>query len=593
MSDKKIQSAKQTIKNYEILGLLGKGGMGEVYLAKHPTLKREIVLKRLKIKDKEASERFLQEAKVMLEFRNENIVQFYDHFKEGSSTFIAMEFVRGKALNKIIEENGLIPIPIALFILYQVALGLFHAHQKRVIHRDIKPHNILVSKDGEVKLSDFGIAMKAVDDNDITKTGSVVGTPAYMSPEQFSSKKEVTYRSDIYSLGVVFYEMITGVRPFKNEYSTEVLDAISRGKFDSPQKYVKDMPSIAKEVLSKTLAPKPEKRYKDLAFLIRKLRKYFKKFNVFEIRDSLKRIVINDKKIKESPFLLRYENVRKFGFYKFFAAIFSLFIMAFGFIFFYSNSYYKILAPHIYSEVKVEFNKANMSENNIFLGIDDKYEKVTVDKKGNFSKYYYLPRGEHTFTVVSGSYKNSKKALIYSISDEKNYGMKSGSVFIPIFKLSPKEVIVYFRFWNALKPNELLYQFDYHADDNTAEYLLERENLKILSNNGYIPLKEYVYNSKERNKTFVPFYSSKKYSLKVENLKVRDTLYDDKQFDLEFALDDRTVVIHIPLIPAPATINWDSNSKKLPIFINGKEKGLVYENGDYVYKKYSELQYVR
>ena len=593
MSDKKITSAKQTIKNYEILGLLGKGGMGEVYLAKHPTLKREIVLKRLKIKDKEASDRFLQEAKVMLEFRNENIVQFYDHFKEGASTYIAMEYVKGKALNKIIEENGSIPVPIALFILYQVALGLFHAHQKKVIHRDIKPHNILISKDGEVKLTDFGIAMRTTDDEDITKTGSVVGTPAYMSPEQFSSKKEVTYQSDIYSLGVVFYEMLTGSRPFKNEYSTEVLDAIVRGKFVPPQKYVHNMPLVAKNILSRTLTPKQKNRYKDLSVLIKSLRKYFKKFNIFEIRDSLKKIVLNDKNLKNSQFMIMYENKRKFVLYKLLFGLFFIFIVSFGFAFYYTNSYYEVLLPNIYGKVKVEFNKANMSENNIFLGIDDKYEKAVVDVKGNFSKFYYLPYGEHTFTVVSGSYKNTKKMMIYSIANQKEYNIQNQNVFIPVFKLSPKEVIVYFRFWNVLKPNELLFQFDYHSDDNIEEYLDENSNLKILSSAGYIPVKEYIYNSKQKSKTFIPFYSSKKYSLNVEKPKMKDILYDDKQFDIEFALDDRTVVVHIPLVPTPATVNWESNVKNIPIIINGKDRGLVYEKGGYIYKKYSGIQYVK
>jgi eukaryotic-like serine/threonine-protein kinase len=172
------------IKDYEITGVVGKGGMGEVYLAKHPTLKRFIILKKLSIRDKEASERFLKEAKVMLEFRHENIVQIYDHFKEGGSTYIAMEYVKGKALNDIISENGKIPAELALFIIYQIAQGLYHAHSKKVIHRDIKPHNVLISTDGEVKLTDFGIAKSSDEklDNQITSTGTVIGTPAYMSP---------------------------------------------------------------------------------------------------------------------------------------------------------------------------------------------------------------------------------------------------------------------------------------------------------------------------------------------------------------------------------------------------------------------------
>ena len=252
------------IKDYELVSIVGKGGMGEVYLAKHPTLKRYIILKKLSIRDKESSERFLKEAKVMLEFRHENIVQIYDHFKEGAATFIAMEYVKGKPLNDIIEENGKIPVELALFILYQLALGLFHAHTKKVIHRDIKPHNVLISTDGDVKLTDFGIAKMSDEklSTEITSPGTVIGTPAYMSPEQFSDSKTITYQSDIYSLGVVFYEMLTGERPFKNEFSPEVLSAIMKGKYTPATKIVKSLPEIVKKILRKTFNPKPKRRFR-------------------------------------------------------------------------------------------------------------------------------------------------------------------------------------------------------------------------------------------------------------------------------------------------------------------------------------------
>ncbi|HOV13675.1 MAG TPA: hypothetical protein PK771_05280, partial [Spirochaetota bacterium] len=297
--------------------------------------------------------------------------------------------------------------------------------------------------------------------------------------------------------------------------------------------------------------------------------------------------------IKKSQFLIRYENKRKIGFYKIIVGLGVVLSTIIGFIFYYTNSYYEILLPHIYGRVTVEFNKANMNENNIFLGIDDKYEKALTDVKGDFSKTYYLPHGEHSFTVVSGSYKNTKKIFIYSIANQKEYNMQNQNVFIPIFKLSPKEVIVYFRFWNAIKPNELLFQFDYYSDDRLDEYLTEDDNLKILSSNGYIGVKDYIYNNKQKNKSFSPFYSSKKYSFAVEGLKIKDINYDEKRFDMEFALDDRTVVVHVPLVPTPATINWESNVKSLPIFINGNDRGLVYENGAYVYKKYSNIQYLK
>ena len=246
----------------------------------------------------------------MLEFRHENIVQIYDHFKEGSATFIAMEYVKGKALNEIIEENGKIPVELALFILYQLALGLFHAHSKKVIHRDIKPHNVLISTDGDVKLTDFGIA-KTSDEKpsmEITSPGTVIGTPAYMSPEQFSDSKSITYQSDIYSLGVVFYEMLTGERPFKNEFSPEVLSAIMKGKFTPATKIVKSLPKIVKTILRKTFNPKVKRRFKNLFSLIKILRKHFKKYNTFEIKDSIKRLLRVDKKIMQSPF---YRNFKK------------------------------------------------------------------------------------------------------------------------------------------------------------------------------------------------------------------------------------------------------------------------------------------
>ena len=170
VSDKTIKTTPKTtmqkrnktevakIKEYRLLNVVGEGGMGKVYKAVHPTLNREIILKELKIRDRETRERFLREAKVMLDFRHENIVQFYDHFKEGTSHYIAMEYVKGPALNNLIAQSKKIPIPLALYILYQTALGLHHAHTKGVIHRDIKPHNILISETGEVKIIDFGIA---------------------------------------------------------------------------------------------------------------------------------------------------------------------------------------------------------------------------------------------------------------------------------------------------------------------------------------------------------------------------------------------------------------------------------------------------
>ena len=609
MSDKRGSSnKKQMIKNYEILSVVGKGGMGEVYLAKHPTLKREIILKKLKIRDREASERFLQEAKVMLDFRHENIVQFYDHFKESGSTYIAMEYVKGKALNKIIEENEMVPIPLALFMLYQIAIGLHHAHTKKVIHRDIKPHNILISREGEVKLTDFGIALRTSEQDEITKTGTIVGTPAYMAPEQFSSKKQVSYQTDIYSLGVVFYEMITGVRPFKNEFSSELINAISKGKFPSANRYVKHIPLIAKQILAKTFTPNSSKRYKTLVPLIKKLRHFFKKYNLFEIRDSIRKLVLTDRKLLKSDFITTYNKKKKISFYRTIAII-AIIVIAGGIGFFkYTNGYYEILNPSKYGKVVLSFNKSNMNTDNIFIGIDKNFEKADsqnvfdistifadkkkkADKNTGFTKTYYLPIGEHEFSIVSGSYKNIKKIFVNSISTLRANNSKDQVVSIPISELKPKEVEVYFRFWNSLNSRELLFQFDSYSDDNIRSYKNEEDNLKLLTRTNALVLKDYIYRIKSGNRRDVPFYSNKKYYFMVNKFEKDGVKYDTKRFDVNFELDDRTVVVHVPLVPTPADIKIESTDKNLPIYINGSTSGLVYEKGNYLLRSYKGIEY--
>jgi serine/threonine protein kinase len=610
MSDKKNSAnKKEMIKNYEIIDVVGKGGMGEVYLAKHPTLKREIILKKLKIRDKEATERFLQEAKVMLDFRHENIVQFYDHFKEAGSTYIAMEYVKGKALNKIIEENEMIPVPIALFILYQIAIGLHHAHTKKVVHRDIKPHNILISREGEVKLTDFGIAMRTSEQDEITKTGTIVGTPAYMAPEQFSSKKPVTYQTDIYSLGVVFYEMITGVRPFKNEFSNELMTAISKGKYPSPKRYVKKIPHIATSILARTFNPNSSRRYKSLVPLIKRLRHFFKKYNLFEIRDSIKKLVLTDKKLLKSDFIVTYNRKKKIKFYRAIAVLAVILLSAGAFYFNYINGYYEILNPSKYGKIVLNFNKSNMNADNLFIGIDGDYEKASLNNgfdlknlfsgKGNtnrntpagFFKTYYLPVGQHEFSIVSGSYKNIKQYYVNSISTLRANNSKDQTITIPITDLKPKEVEVYFRFWNQLNPNELLFQFDSYPDESIKKYQDEEGNLKILTRYDAVSLKDYIFKMKSSNKMSTPFYSNQKYTFRVDNFEKDGIKYDSKRFDVRFSLDDRTVVVHVPLVPSPAEIDIESTEKNLPIFINGDSSGMIYENGNYLYKPYANIKY--
>jgi|GEM_PF-1623268 len=632
-------NSQKKINNYPLIKQIGKGGMGEVYVAKHPTLNREIILKKLSIRDKEARERFVEEAKIMLEFRHENIVQIYDHFKDGNSTYIAMEYVKGKPLNVVIQENEMLPIPLALFILYQTALGLHHAHTKKVIHRDIKPHNILISTSGNVKLTDFGIAKKPEQpERDITSPGTIVGTPAYMSPEQFDCNKELTYQSDIYSLGVVFYEMITGVRPYKNEFTPEVVANIAKGKHAPVSKYVKKLPVIARRILVKTFNPNRRKRFKSLVPLIKMLRSFFKKFNIFEVRDSIKRLLLCDKKITESPFFVSIKKLQKRRIIVWSTLLSVLLISLFTFIFIKTNRHYEWFGRKSYGKIILEFDRAELDPNNVFVIIDNKYIKAKfkidylkylndiifgkdsgkkikkIDKKNakskkdkkkiiddikiedyiidKYSQEFYLKEGEHNISVLSSSYRNTKKVVVVP-RDVQNRSKKTSEgqlVFVPVVKLWAQEVTVYFRFWDAFNQKKLLFLFNHHSDKNISGYKKESDDLYISYGGKYIRLKDYILMKKKHKSN--PFQSNNKYKFLVKKFSAGNIDYVDKIFIADFSVYDRTVVIHTPLTPEPCKVVIKTNLKKLPpIFINNEKQGLVFKDGEYIYQKYNDIEF--
>ncbi len=583
-------AAKNMIKDYKITAIIGEGGMGKVYRAIHPTLKREIILKELKIRDKETRDRFLREATVMLDFRHENIVQFYDHFKEGTSTYIAMEYVRGGALNNIIQSAGKIAPNLALFILYQAALGLYHAHTKKVVHRDVKPHNILISENGDVKIIDFGIAAQKSEnqkDNNLTATGTIIGTPAYMSPEQFSSSKEVSYQSDIYSLGVVFYEMITGIRPFKNEFSSEVMDAISRGKYKPVKKIVKGVPGIVNKVLGKTFNPNVKRRYKTLYPLIKTLKNYFSKFNVYELKASLKLLVKGEKDEKTYPYYTRHKESLKRKRTATAIILVLLLLSGASFYFFQTGKIYETILSGNYGKIIFSFNKANMNEENIFIKIDNVFDKARF-KSGQtvFSKVYYLKKGYHEISVNSGSYKTTRKINVIPYNmQSKNKETKDGEkIHVTVHNLMPKEVMLSLRFWNQLKGDDYLFQFDNYSE--TVSEALKNEETSVViwdaGRNKNVTLKDYVIGKLSGNAQ-APFYSNKEYAFIVTDFEKDGIKYDTKRFKLKFGLDERTVVAHIPLTPTPSLLIINSDSKSLPLTVNGDTAGYIYDKTDGTY----------
>ncbi len=271
----------ESIGKYKVEALIAKGGMGAVYKAIHPTLHRPVIIKKLTLRGrKDINERFKREARILMDFRHDGVVDMYDHFKLGSSYYIVLEFVDGSSLEDVIKRQRYLDNGTAAYILYNTAIALHYAHEKKVVHRDIKPANLLLSKSGEIKLVDFGIAASDEDsDEGLTREGMTLGTPSYMAPEQFQNTKNVDRRADIYSLGVLAYEMLTGKKPFSGGFSSELMNSIQKGKYPNPRKFNPGIHSALLHFIRKSMKPNTERRYKSLIPVIEELERFLKDYD--------------------------------------------------------------------------------------------------------------------------------------------------------------------------------------------------------------------------------------------------------------------------------------------------------------------------
>jgi serine/threonine protein kinase/Flp pilus assembly protein TadD len=263
----------KTISHYKIIEKLGAGGMGEVYLAQDTKLNRRVALKFLPIQlasDGELKERFKREAQAAAALNHPNIITIHEVAEYEARPFIAMEYVEGESLKDVIARKEL-SIGEVLDIALQVSDGLAAAHQAGIVHRDIKPQNVLMGKDGRVRICDFGLA-KAKRDATLTQAGSTLGTIAYMSPEQ-AEGKEADHRSDIFSFGVVLYEMITNQLPFKGEHDAAVMHSIVNDTPEPLARYKADVPEGLQRIVDKTLAKDKGERYQHADDLLADLKR--------------------------------------------------------------------------------------------------------------------------------------------------------------------------------------------------------------------------------------------------------------------------------------------------------------------------------
>ena len=253
------------IGRYKILGELGRGAMGVVYRAEDPALDRVVALKTIILAEDsdgrmEYHKRFFQEAKAAGKLTHPHIVTTYDFGEEEGLAYIAMELLEGTELRTRMKEGALTPVE-AVDIAQQVADGLGFAHGRGVVHRDIKPGNIMLLGRGRVKIMDFGIArMRAADFK--TSTGMVLGTPKYMSPEQIAGSP-VDHRSDIFSLGVVLYEMLTGVRLFAGDDVPQITHNVTNVEHEPPTRVNPGLPAMLDFIVARALKKDPAVRYQD------------------------------------------------------------------------------------------------------------------------------------------------------------------------------------------------------------------------------------------------------------------------------------------------------------------------------------------
>lgn len=263
---------------YEIVAEIGKGAMGVVYRANDPMLNRTVAIKTINMEEAEAENegvaeyeaRFYTEAKAAGGLNHPNIVIVYDIGKSGKLVYMAMEYIEGRELRELLADGKPLPVVQAVDIAAQVAEGLAYAHQHQVVHRDVKPANILITSEGRAKLADFGIArMRSAETR--TQTGIILGSPKYISPEQVVGKR-ADHRSDIFSLGVILYQCLTGATPFNGEGLSALMYQITNHDPAPPSSANPQVPVMLDYIIAKVLAKAPEARYQSAADFANDLR---------------------------------------------------------------------------------------------------------------------------------------------------------------------------------------------------------------------------------------------------------------------------------------------------------------------------------
>jgi serine/threonine-protein kinase len=445
-----MASIPGSVGKYKIIQLIAQGGMGAVYKAVHPTLKRNVILKKLTVRgSSEFIERFKREARIMMDFKHEGIVTVYDHFKEGNSYYIVQEYVDGFSLDELIRRKRNLADELGLYIFGRVCKALEYAHDHGVIHRDIKPANVLISRKGEVKLVDFGIAgYEDEDDEGLTRQGMTLGTFAYMPPEQFKNTRNVDKCADIYAMGVMLYEMATGKKPFPGNFSPETIVTIQKGKYVHVRKLNPKIDRTFSRLIGKMIRPKKEKRFQDLAPVIKIIRHRLRNEDGQELH---KRLVaaMNGLEYKPPPRKAKHVLRRVLAIGVPVLALLGA-LAAWAYV---SGSYFELVKPYEYGKLSVEArfasgesplkspvaarliprDKANSSKNGAITipmpGLVPRLSNLlSKDASANAvsSGSVYVKPGTYELRLTIGEKQYSESFYLPPFAVQKAGGMESG-----------------------------------------------------------------------------------------------------------------------------------------------------------------------
>ena len=285
-----VSKGQKINDRYEIIKSIGEGGMANVYLGYDEILDRNVAIKILRgdlSNDEKFVRRFQREALSASSLSHPNIVEMYDVGEDNGLYYIIMEFVDGKTLKQLLKRRGSLTLSEAIDIMLQLTDGMAHAHDSYIVHRDLKPQNIMIQDDGQIKITDFGIAM-ALNSTQLTQTNSVMGSVHYLPPEQAAGKGSTT-KSDIYSMGIIFYELLTGKLPFKGDNAVEIALKHMRDPLPNIREDNESIPQSIENIILKATAKNPKNRYDD----------------VKSMHDDLL-TALDDERMNETPLIYKY-----------------------------------------------------------------------------------------------------------------------------------------------------------------------------------------------------------------------------------------------------------------------------------------------